>query len=389
MKLPEKLKPSNLFKKDKKGVALVTVLTVMALTTILVLTFFSLATSEHRASNTYSHGLQAQQVAEQAVNMVIAQIREATTVGTKKAWASQPGAIRQWDADGPRDAYKLYSDDKMKTDDWNEFQADFAASANWSSRTSHYVDLNEPVIRGDKVYYPIVHPAASTVPEWPNPLGDDQNGVEGFSYNEGTLTLRDEGRIGALAAKIAKADGHVAMPVSWIYQLADGTLGVLNNSPSGSGSTEAYGFDRIAGQGTPSETNPMVARFAFWADDETSKLNINTHAGGLAWDIPKAGGELDMAMGKFQPAQKEWQRYPGHPASTHLSPALAPGVLDIVNDRDAMEMLYKVVPRIVGGGSESGTRLIDTRRKEEQNGLIADREPLFPTLDDVIMRSDR
>ncbi|MDP4792595.1 MAG: hypothetical protein NWR99_11985, partial [Verrucomicrobiales bacterium] len=62
MKLPETLKPANLFKKDKKGVALVTVLTVMALTTILVLTFFSLATSEHRASNTYSHGLQAQQV---------------------------------------------------------------------------------------------------------------------------------------------------------------------------------------------------------------------------------------------------------------------------------------------------------------------------------------
>jgi hypothetical protein len=54
-----------------------------------------------------------------------------------------------------------------------------------------------------------------------------------------------------------------------------------------------------------------------------------------------------------------------------------------------MEMLFKVVPRIVGGGSESGTRVIDTRRKEEENGLIADKEPLFPTIDDVIMRSDR
>jgi hypothetical protein len=390
MKLPETLNPRNLLKKDKKGVALVTVLTVMALTTILVMTFFSLATSEHRASNTYSQGLQAQQVGEQAVNMVIAQIREATTVGTTKAWASQPGAIRQWDQGGNKEfAYKLYSDDNMKTLNWGDFQTDFLDANGWSRRPSHFVDLNEPVIRGEKVYYPIVHPAASTIPAWPKPLGNDKNGVEGFSYNQGAMKLIDQGKVGGLAAGISKAEGHVAMPVRWIYQLADGTLGVLNDSPSGGAGGDAYGFRPIAGQGTPSETNPMVARFAFWADDETSKLNINTHAGGLAWDTPKAGGELDMSMGKYQPAQKEWQRYPGHPASTHLAPALAPGVLDIVNDRDAMEMLYRVVPRIVGGGSESGTRLIDTRRREEENGLVADREPLFPTIDDVVMRSDR
>lgn len=388
MKLPETLKPSRLFAKDRRGVALVTVLTVMALTTILVLTFFSLATSEHRASNTYSNGLQAQQVGEQAVNFVIAQIREATTVGTKKAWASQPGAIRQWEADTgglASFAYKLYSDDEMKTTDWNEFQTDFLDMKGWSSKPEHYVDLNEPVIRGEKVYYPIVHPSASSIPVWDQELGEDQDGVEGFSYNLlPGRQLTEGGEIGDMAARIAKSrDGHVAMPAKWIYQLADGTLGVLNES--GAGGT----FRVIAGGGAPSSKNPIVARFAFWADDETTKLNVNTHAGGLAWDIPKAGGELDMNMGRYQPAQHEWQRYPGHPASTHLIPALAPGVLDIVNDREAMEMLFKVVPRVVGGGSESGTRVIDTRRKEEENGLIADKEPLFPTIDDVIMRSDR
>lgn len=389
MKIPETLKLSRLLRKDRRGVALVTVLTVMALTTILVLTFFSLATSEHRASNTYSNGLQAQQVAEEAVNLVIAQIREATTIGTSTAWASQPGAIRNWDKKGEKFAFKLYSDDQMKTLDWEQFQTDFNEAKNWSSKPSHYVDLNEPVIRGEKVYYPIVHPSASTIPSWPKPLGNDKDGVEGFSYNQGTLKLADAGKLGEKAAKLAKAEGHVPMPVKWIYQLADGTLGVLEDSASGGGGTEGYGFRKIAGSGIPSEANPMVARFAFWADDETSKLNINTHAGGLAWDVPKAGGELDMAMGKYQPAQKEWQRYPGHPATTHLGPALAPGVLDIVNDRDAMEMLYDVVPRVVGGGSKSGTRLIDTRRKEEVSGLVADTEPLFPTLDDVIMRADR
>ncbi len=390
MKLAETLRPSRWFAKDRRGVALVTVLTVMALTTILVLTFFSLATSEHRASNTYSQGLQAQQVAEEAVNLVIAQIREATTVGTTVAWASQPGSIRQWDDGGNKAfAYKLYSDDQMKTSRWEDFEGDFMDLEGWSKKPDHFVDLNEPVIRGQKVYYPIIHPAASAIPEWPRSLGDDKDGVEGFSFNQiDGRTLMDQGEAGLKASPIAASrDGHAAMPVKWIYQLADGTLGVLSDNASGS--IESYSFNRISGAGTASEENPIVARFAFWADDETSKLNINTHAGGLAWDIPKAGGEIDMNMGKYQPAQHEWQRYPGHPATVHLSPALAPGVLDIVNDRDAMEMLFKVVPRIVGGGSESGTRVIDTRRKEEENGLVADKDPLFPTVDDVIMKSDR
>ncbi|MEX2580625.1 MAG: Verru_Chthon cassette protein A [Verrucomicrobiales bacterium] len=391
MKIAEKLQRAKAFSKDRKGIALLTVLTVMSLTTIMVLTFFSLATSEHRASNTYSHGIQAQQVAEQAVNMVIAQIREATTVGTSRAWASQPGAVRVWNQGGELDwIYKLYSDDVMKSRNASEIGDDFADIEDWSSRPAHFVDLNEPVIRGDKVYYPVVHPAAANYPKWPKSLGDDSDGVEGFSYNKyPNASLSDEGEFGAKAAVIAKAvDGHAAMPVRWLYQLADGTIGVLNDS-SGGGGTEAYEFVTVSGGGEPSANNPMVARFAFWADDETSKLNLNTHAGGLAWDVPKAGGGMDMSMGRYQPAQHEWQRYPGHPATTHLSPALAPGVLDIVNDRDAMEMLYEVVPRVVGGGSKSGTRLLDTRDPAEENGLVADTEPLFPSVDDMIMRSDR
>lgn len=394
MKLPETLRLKTALPKSRRGVALVTVLTVMALTTILVLTFFSLASSEHRASNTYSHGLQAQQVAEQAVNLVIAQIREATNtedsssvgLSNRKAWASQPGAVRVWTNGGSIDGiYKLYSDDNMRTIDEREMEEDFDEMRVWSDLPSHYVDLNEPVIRGEKVYYPIVHPAASVVPEWPKPLAGDTNGVEGFSYESSEL---EEGAFGAKAAAIAGADdGHLAMPAMWLYQLADGTIGHLDTS--GGNEDSGYQFVPISGNGTPSAENQMVARFAFWADDETCKLNLNTHAGGLAWDIPKAGGDLDMDMGRYQPAQKEWQRYPGHPATTHLGPALAPGIVDIVNDRDAMEMLYDVTPRVVGGGSESGTRLIDTRNPEEENGLVADKEPLFPSLDDMIMRSDR
>lgn len=384
MKLPEKLAFGQRVRLGKRGVALVTVLTVMALTTILILTFFSLATSEHRASDTYSKGIQAQQVAEQAVNMVIAQIREATTVGVDKAWASQPGAIRRWKSSGSVDhIYKLYSDDRMKVTDPKEMQTDFGELRDWNDKPAHFVDLNEPVIRGEKVYYPIVSPTASNMPEWPKELDGDQDGVEGFSYD---ATLVPQGAFGQKAAAVAEArDGHVAMPVRWLYQLADGTIGILSEG----GGDDSIPFVPISGSGEPSEKNQIVSRFAFWADDESSKLNINVHAGGLAWDIPKAGGEMDMDMGRYQPAQKEWQRYPGHPATTHLSPALAPGVLDIVRNKIAMELLYGVVPRVVGGGSEAGTRKINTFDPAEANGLIPDTEPLFPSLDDMIMRSDR
>jgi len=377
--------------KDRRAVALVTVLTVMSLTTILVLTFFSLATSEHRASTTYSHGLAAHHVADQAVNMVIAQIREATNsqrlgpgLSQRMAWASQPGAIRTWQNSGQlHEIYKLYSSDVMKTANPDALENDFAALRNWDSRLDHFVDLNEPVIRGEKAYYPIVHPAALSEPKYPSPVDDATEGVEGFALIDQVA----EGAMGREAANaMSSVTQHVAMPVTWIYQLADGTLGVLSESGTPSG---GYLFRPISGAGVPSAANQIVARFAFWADDETSKLNINTHAGGLAWDVPKAGGELDMNMGRYQPAQREWQRYPGHPATVHLASALAPGVLDIVNDRNAMEMLFKVVPRVVGGGSQSGTRLIDTRNPAEQNGLVPDTDPLFPSVDDMVMRPDR
>jgi len=367
----------------RKGIALVTVLTVMALTTILVLTFFSLANSERTASNTYSHGLQAQQIAEQAVNMAMAQIRRATVSeesgGSFYAWASQPGMIRTWEGRNFARGFKLYSDDQMIVVDESDLFTDFQEIASgWSERPDEFVDLNEPVIRGEKVYYPIVNPEASVTPQWRKPLGDDKNGVEGFRYNWGPLNqVSDAGRLGEKAAAVNKVP-HLPMPVRWIYQLADGTLGTLDTGRR---------FQVLSGGGAPSEDNRIVARFAFWADDETGKLNINTHAGGLAWDTPRAGGDLDMDMAKYQPAQREWQRYPGHPATTHLIPALAPGVTDIVNDRDAMELIFKIVPRVVGGGSESGTRTIDTRDPNENNGLVADKDPLYPSVDEMIMRA--
>ena len=62
------------------------------------------------------------------------------------------------------------------------------------------------------------------------------------------------------------AEPELPMPVRWLYVLADGSLGVLD---------EAGNF---TGDGTPGESNPIVGRVAFWADDETCKVNVNTAA---------------------------------------------------------------------------------------------------------------
>ena len=51
----------------------------MSLATILVLTFFTLAQSELESSTSYSQGMEAKHLSETAVNMVIGQLRKATT----------------------------------------------------------------------------------------------------------------------------------------------------------------------------------------------------------------------------------------------------------------------------------------------------------------------
>lgn len=361
-------RPGN---QKKKGVALLTVLTVMSLATILVLTFFTMAQSELESATSYAEGVEAKHLSETAVNMVIGQIRKATTGNwgqpvppqpKEYTWASQPGAIRNYDVNGNMArGFKLYSDDKMvEIAEGALATADAADLASWASNPSVYVDLNEPVIRGGKVFYPIVDPRAKTVLE-----------VEGFDYS--TAGVERSRLEGAMRRADGTAEG-LPMPVKWLYQLENGSMGYLDNSNK---------FVPIGG-GIPSERNPIVGRVAFWTDDETTKLNVNTAAGGMVWDTPRTGGDIDRQFGQYQPAQHEWQRYPGHPATTSLAPVFFPGNAGVIRDREVMDMIYALTPRVVGGGSRAGTR-----KATEPNGLVADKDRLYPSLDEFIMRPDR
>ncbi|MFK5921178.1 MAG: Verru_Chthon cassette protein A [Verrucomicrobiota bacterium] len=362
-------------RQKKKGVALLTVLTVMSLATILVLTFFTMAQSELESATSYSQGMEAKHLSETAVNMVIGQIRSATTGSWGQAtppqakaysWASQPGVIRNYEVSGTMaKGFKLYSDDRMvETVEADLVIRDVADLKTWSSNPAVFVDLNEPVIRGNKVFYPIVDPRAKSIQE-----------VEGFDYS-----TADVGR-SPLAQAVKRADSQadsLPMPVKWLYQLEDGTMGYMQ-----AGGSKGR-FVPLGGGGNPTEQNPIVGRVAFWTDDESSKLNVNTAAGGMVWDTPRTGGDIDRNFGRYQPAAHEWQRYPAHPATTSLSPVFFPGKADIVLNRKAMDMIYALTPRVVGGGSRAGSM-----KAQEPNGLVPDKDRLYPSLDEFILRPDR
>ncbi len=121
------------------------------------------------------------------------------------------------------------------------------------------------------------------------------------------------------------------MPVAWLYVLQDGTLGPAANATA---------------------SNPIVARIAFWTDDDTSKINLNTAGVGDAWNTPRVNSPADLAAATNQPAQGEYDAYPGHPATTSLNVVF--GSTNAPTPALAQQWLG-LTPRYAWGGSQFGT----------------------------------
>jgi len=314
------------------GMALVIVLAMLVLLTGLVVAFFSAVTGDSGSSAVYSNDERSKQLSESAVNLVMGQIIEATkgfkTSGGAPdytqplAWASQPGAIRTFDNSGTAgNVFKLYSAQSLVESGSGNFTTDVPST--WAADNATFTDLNAPVQNAaGAAIYPIVDPTA---------LGS----VEGFSITNAPTT---------------GTTNAAPMPVRWLYQLKDGTLA----ASTGNGTT--------ASVPTATSDNPIVGRIAFWTDDETCKVNINTASDGTYWDTPRfgTGGNycpFETALALAQPVRYEFQRYPGHPAMTSLAPvffatsATATGNLTLAQ-RNAF---YKVAPRIQSGGSDGGS----------------------------------
>jgi hypothetical protein len=297
-------------KTRRRGVAILLVLAVVALMTVLLVGVVFQSTTHRTATRGELEQNRVRLVADTAVHIALAQLREATerrgSDGGPAAWTSQPGAARVHRMDGSLDRlYKLYTSDKMMV----RSAADTAHDVprDWAQHPESYVDLNAPLVTdhgeggGVTLQFPIVDPRAKS--------DHPRRSVEGFDYS-----LRDapQGTVGAGGDPDRQ---RLPMPVRWLYQLKDGSFGVVDGT----------GVWRGLQGGVPTRENPMVARFAFWTDDESCKINVNTAAEGVHWDSPRADTAQERALAERQPLSTEFHRQPGHPAGVCLSSVLAPG----------------------------------------------------------------
>jgi len=453
------MKHIRLFLADARrhqGLALIIVLSMLALATIVILAFLSVADTENKATNIYSASQASRRFADTAVNIVISQIRsgsERQNANTPVIHATQPGAVRKYNQAGRFLAgYKLFSDkDMIYLGDGNQDERNFVFSseppADWNeaNNLARYVDLNEPVIKGvasdvntntgAQIYFPIIDPRAG---QNISPLGTGTEiPVEGFSYELTTALAGNnigDGNQGDTAPPVLKpsdatggADSsqlRLAMPVQWLYLLKDGAVGYLNADlqfqvldGSAAGFGGGISVTDADVYGVPSETNPIVGRVAFWADDETCKININTASEPTFSSIPIYYHERDHRWGDFPPASREYQRFPGHPATVALSTVLYPNPLqsdsrsldtygpngpasgtDLSRALEVKERIYNLMPRINIGGSRAGTRTFSqddyrTATGDASNAVSVDilasaNERLYSSVDELLFSQE-
>lgn len=359
--------------------ALVLVLGAMVLLSVLILAFMASVSLERVASGSQLNQTEARVLSENVLSLVTAQIRDAST-RTNTVWASQPGLIRTYSSTG-NITYKLYSAQDMVATSFNP-SANTDISTSWSSLPDQFVDLNTPVsvTSGNSTvkYYPILDPGLA----WNS---SNSTGIKGFINNSPSA---------GMVASGSNAN-PIPMPVRWLYMLQDGTLQAMDSS----------GKVTLA-----STANPIVGRVAFWTDDESCKININTASQGTFWDVPRGMGNWfergDLAgdgtfnvktgysgLAVSMPYQKEFQRYPGHPATTSLgvilnatNPATGtylfwPGV---TNTTQRGELIYQLIPRVNGGGSMGGTIGAITNAITGKFGaLTSDTNRLYASVDEL------
>jgi uncharacterized protein (TIGR02600 family) len=447
-----------------RGVALVIVLSMLVLLSALLVAFMTTASTERSASFANAGLANSRQIADSTVSLVISQIRDATSVPDPDVtWASQPGVIRTfggklvpggtqkgtlgsgayWDDYAPSSSniksnraadgvYKLYSADKMFVSskeyadndlDGTKASGDVQVVENWepldeaanTKRFPDFVDLNKPILslrrdadEGGKVVeprYPIIDPRAKL-----NQSNAEGNPglVDGFDAKL-TFTSSNKLDMMKLDGKTAAGTGvpYLPLPVKWLYVLRDGTIGSA----------------KLA-----TDNNPIVGRTAFWTDDESCKLNINTASEGTYWDYPmcsssqEVGGwatsgsipalsntPLELNLATSQPIRGEYQRYPGHPATTSLSPVL--GWLWSISSAPAAastpvgpytsaglntpylkfkEAIYRMSPYTPYGlgTSQGGTHNSEFEAKEDGSLTIGTKH-LYPSVDEMVFRSPR
>lgn len=386
-----------------RGAALISVLALIVLMAALATVFLVRTATERSASASYDAASGTRLLAETTVNLAQATINQATTGASGTTWASQPGAIRVFNDSGALTTiYRLYSGTTIATDTSSgAVLAGDIPPPDWAGSPAVWVDLNKPVtISG------LGAPGGPAVPDGlAYPILDPRD-----PKNPGTATspniLTDLDGFGLVGAPGSTTVQPAPMPVRWLYVLRDGQI--VTPTPGGSGSVTIPGA---------TASNPITGRIAFWADDETAKVNINTAAGSLAtwsgttlpgtWDTPRFRIWTErMLFSENQPVKGEYQRYPGHPATTDVSRIFsalgfalpnyphavsAPTISPQPGPVSGESPPYSLLPRFTDNFSSQGGSRNTTRLPTPPviNGGVPKSERLYASAGEVVFDPDR
>lgn len=374
--------------------ALLPVLIMTGLITVVVLLLFSLSNNLLRTSSGQSASYQTTALRDMAINMAIAQLRQGTTE-PNALWISQPGALRTYDnsSGAASNVYKLYSNRNMVVqastlDTPSKLNLEDDVPSDAPNKGDVFANLNSHSTDATgKMYFPIMDPRTMDVL---NPVYPGSATPEGFKYSnyQAVSNVFTNGTYAPSSTYGANTQ-RLAMNVHWIYLLADGSMGVIDQY--------SRTFVPFSGQNKASATNPMVGRFAFWTDDESCKINVNTASEGIYWDTPRCATKQEIAFAKQPPVNMEVQRYGGHPATTCLSSFFYPGQrFDPHNSSDAMKLMdiYDMTPRVSykdKNGTPTGAFLPVPNAATTVNPVVLPMplKRLYASVDDFALTPDR
>lgn len=348
--------------RENRGVALVIVLAFLVLIVALAIGFLSKAGSSRSAAASYGATTTTRQIADTTVNIVQGQINRGTNPGQGSVWASQPGAIRTFRSDGSLDTiFRLYSAATLTTSDASTLANDLPPPS-WETSPAVWVDLNAPTVRTGTttLSYPILDPRA--------PGGSGIFTVDGFGLSN---------------APGATNTQPAPMPVRWLYVLRNGEI----IAPDANGNGEIATFANSSTQ--PSKNNPIVGRTAFWTDDESCKINVNTAGDGTFWDTPRVDAPDERQRSRSQPMAREYQRYPGHPATTTLKPlftALGIPLGTYPSASGTPSRLFNLLPRY---NDDYGSKLGSVSTTAASTPVSSKAERLYPGLGELLFNPSR
>ena len=345
--VPVSLRPLRRGCGSRRSSALLLVLGMIVLLSALVLAFLASVNTQLSTSQIYANGATVKQLADSTTQLAISQIVTATgNTNSTLAWASQPGMIRTYSTNGsPAQFYKLYSSTNMVVNGASFVPANEVPPDSWSSASSAglYTDINSPVSSNGTNYFPIIDPSAVAPSQavTNTTLSGSSTPIEGCFINTATT----------VTATSSTQTDPIPMPVQWLYVLQDGTIATPTSSNAGTVTFDA--------SNAPTPSNPIVGRIAFWTDDETCKVNINTASEGTYWDRPMAHTATEEKYSTAIPVQNEFQRYPGHSSKTCLSPVMdsilpSPAVAWQSLNPNILTAYYTLTPRIAPGGTQGG-----------------------------------